>query len=325
MNAQSNTNLAPTEGGTAKTEAQDAPKPKVRNPRMGNRMAAALATVLTVVGHTLLGFEQAVSHIFVALLTGYTCALLFETIDARANKRAPAYAGGGAGKVIDWLVSPHMTSITTSFLIYTNERLAVMAFAVSLAIGSKYIFRVYNAQGRLVHFFNPSNFGIAVTLFVFPWVAIIPYAFLTRVSGWLDWLVPALILMLGTRLNFLFTKRIPLILAWIGGFILQAALRAIFTSTPFLAGVVPMTGVAFVLFSFYMITDPQTTPSSLRGQIIFGLALAFAYAFLMVEHVIFTLFYAVFAVTGLRGVWLYAEPFVNRLLQPQRPLATPAE
>jgi Na+-translocating ferredoxin:NAD+ oxidoreductase RnfD subunit len=68
-----------------------------------------------------------------------------------------------------------------------------------------------------------------------------------------------------------------------------------------------MGGVAFVLFSFYMITDPMTSPSSLRGQIVFGMSLATAYAVLMVNHVIFTLFYAVFFVTGLRGAVLFVE------------------
>lgn len=280
---------------------------KPRDPRTGNRTAAVLATVLTLIGHAFLGFEQAVAHVFVALATGYACALGFEAIDAFANDRTPGWAGGGWKKVADYLVSNHMTSITTSFLIYTNTKLWVLAFAVAIAIGSKYIFRVRGPNGRYIHFFNPSNFGIAVTLFVFPWVSIIPYAFLTWTSGWLDVLVPCVIFLLGSRLNLLFTKRIPLILTWIVAFAGQAVVRDLFFGTPLMAGLVPMTGVAFVLFSFYMITDPMTSPSSLRGQVIFGVALAAAYAALMVEHVIFTLFYAVFFVTGGRGLVLWLE------------------
>lgn len=280
---------------------------KPRDPRTGNRTAAALATLLTVLGHALLGFEQAVLHVFVALATGYSCALLFEWVDARANARPAGFAGGGWKKTVDYLVSVHMTSITTSFLIYTNARLWVLAFAVALAIGSKYLFRVKLPNGRYVHFFNPSNFGIAVTLFLFPWVSIIPYAFMAHTEGWLDWVVPGAIFLLGTRLNLLFTKRIPLILTWVLAFAVQAVVRDLWFGTPLLTGLVPMTGVAFVLFSFYMITDPMTSPSSVRGQIIFGIALAVAYAVLMVEHVIFTLFYAVFFVTGGRGLVLWVE------------------
>lgn len=280
---------------------------KPRDPRTGNRTAAALATLLTVLGHAVLGFEQAIIHVFVAVGTGYLCAYLFETVDARANNRPAGYEGGGWKKFVDYFVSVHMTSITTSFLIYTNVRLWVLAFAVALAVGSKYLFRVKRPDGRYIHFFNPSNFGIAVTLFLFPWVSIIPYAFLSRTAGWQDFIAPVLIMALGTRLNLFFTKRIPLILSWWAGFILQAAIRDQFFGTPFAAGLVPMTGVAFILFSFYMITDPMTSPSSLRGQIIFGLSMAFAYSVLMVEHVIFTLFYAVFFVTGGRGIVMWVE------------------
>lgn len=283
---------------------------KPRDPRTGNRTAAALATLLTLLGHSLLGFEQAVVHVFVALATGYACAILFETVDARANGRPPGYAGGGWRKVADFLVSVHMTSITTSFLIYTNTRVAILAFAVALAVGSKYLFRVKTPNGRYVHFFNPSNFGIATTLFLFPWVSIIPYMFLSWTGGALDLIVPCVILALGTRLNLLFTGRLPLIGSWFLAFIGQAFVRSIFFGTPFLAGLAPMTGVAFVLFSFYMITDPMTSPSSLRGQVVFGVALAAAYGALLVEHVIFTLFYAVFIVTGARGVYLYLEGLV---------------
>jgi Na+-translocating ferredoxin:NAD+ oxidoreductase RnfD subunit len=102
-----------------------------------------------------------------------------------------------------------------------------------------------------------------------------------------------------------------LIGTWLLAFVAQAYVRSILFGTPFLAGISPMTGVAFVLFSFYMITDPMTSPSTLRGQIVFGIALAAAYGALLVEHVIFTLFYAVFIVTAGRGLYLYVEDLVR--------------
>jgi hypothetical protein len=287
----------------------EAPK---RDPRIGNRTAAALATVLTLLGHLMLGFEQAFAHVAVALITGYSCALGFEWVDAVANKRPAGFQGGGWRKVVDFLVSPHMTSITTSFLIYTNEHLWVLAFTIAMGLGSKYVFRVPGPNGRYIHFFNPSNFGIAMVLFIFPWVSIIPYVFLTGVGPMIDAIVPVVILLLGTRLNLLFTKRIPLILAWCGGFMLQAAVRSVLFDLPFAAGIAPMSGVVFVLFSFYMITDPMTSPSTVRGQIIYGLSIAAAYGLLMAGHVIFTLFYAVLFVTGMRGVVLYVSHLMSQ-------------
>ncbi len=62
--------------------------------------------------------------------------------------------------------------------------------------------------------------------------------------------------------------------------------------TPAVAAWLPMTGMAFLLFTFYMVTDPATSPSSLRGQIVFGAAVAFAYAMLMIAHVVFGLFFS---------------------------------
>jgi hypothetical protein len=57
-----------------------------------------------------------------------------------------------------------------------------------------------------------------------------------------------------------------------------------------------------ILFTLYMITDPQTSPSRLRSQILFGAAIACAYSILLVLHVQFTMFYSVSAVCLIRGL-----------------------
>src|ERR1043166_7555140 len=96
---------------------------KKRDPRTGLRTSATLATVFTILGHTVFGFEQPVAQVFVALATGYTCALFFEWVDAKANGVVPGFLGGGFGKLADFMLSAHMTSITLSFLLYFNKRL----------------------------------------------------------------------------------------------------------------------------------------------------------------------------------------------------------
>jgi len=193
--------------------------PKKRDPRNGLRMSASLATVFTILGHTVFGFEQPVAQVVVALATGYACAFLFEWIDARANGVKPGFAGGGFRKIVDFLLPAHMTSITLSFLLYFGQRLWIMALTVALALGSKYVFRV-RQNGRLQHFMNPSNFGIAVVLIVFQWTGVLPWNFTIDIHGVWDVVVPLAILMLGTRLNLLFTGRIPTVMAWLGTFIL---------------------------------------------------------------------------------------------------------
>jgi Na+-translocating ferredoxin:NAD+ oxidoreductase RnfD subunit len=68
-----------------------------------------------------------------------------------------------------------------------------------------------------------------------------------------------------------------------------------------------MTGVAFILYTFYMVTDPATTPSKPRAQVIFGLAVAAAYAVLMLMHAVFGLFFALTIISALRALMIYAS------------------
>jgi hypothetical protein len=284
--------------------AMSAPKKKP-NPRMGLRTSATFATIFTILGHTVFGFEQSWAQVFVALISGYSCAFLFEWVDAWANNRAPEFLGGGVPKVVDFLLAPHMTSITLSFLIYVNQRLWIMALACALAIGSKYVLRV-RQNGRLRHFMNPSNFAIAVILVTYQWTGMLPWMYTADLHGVWDWLVPLIIVMLGVRLNILFTGRIPTILSWLVTFVLLAAARAWYFGYPFPGQLVVLTGIPMVLFTLYMITDPQTSPSLLRSQILFGSGIACAYSVLLALHVQYTMFYSVTAICTIRGLWLFA-------------------
>jgi Na+-translocating ferredoxin:NAD+ oxidoreductase RnfD subunit len=160
---------------------------------------------------------------------------------------------------------------------------------------------------------NPSNFGITVTLLVFSWVSVAPpYQFTENMTGVGDWILPAVIVCTGTFLNARFTHRLPLIGAWLVGFIAQAALRSLFLETPLEASLVPMTGVAFILYTFYMVTDPATTPEGRREQIAFGFSVAAVYGLLMVTHVVFGLFFALTIVCTFRGLFIYAMRWVKR-------------
>ncbi len=266
------------------------------------RFALAIS-VLNVLGHLWLGFEQSWITPFVALAAAYGTELALETMSAREDGRPTRYSGGSGLDLVKFLLSAHITGLAVGMLLFAAEQLWVVAFAASVAVATKWLLRV-RIDGKARHFLNPSNFGITAALLLFPSVGIAPpYMFTEAVSGAADWLLPLVIICLGSLLNTKFTGRVPLILAWLGAFAAQALVRAALNGTPPLAGLVPMTGFAFILFTFYMITDPATSPARRGSQIAFGVAVAALYGVFMQAHVVFGMFYALTLATLARGLW----------------------
>ncbi|HEY2290265.1 MAG TPA: RnfABCDGE type electron transport complex subunit D [Thermoanaerobaculia bacterium] len=291
--------------------------------RLGALRRFALAiTIFNILGHTVLGFEQAWAHPFVALATGYSTELLLEWIDARAHGRRLRFERR-LGSLVDFLLPTHISSLAVAMLLYPNQRFTPIVFATVAAIGSKYFFRV-DFEGRSRHFFNPSNFGISLTLVTFHWVAIAqPYMFTENVQSVGDWLLPAILVCTGSFLNIRLTKRWPLIAAWLVTFALQAVLRSTLGHTPLLSALAPMTGLAFLLFTFYMVSDPSTTPTSKWGQALFGAGVAATYGLLLTSHVVFTLFFALSIVCVMRGACLYVAERLPRRASVMAPALTP--
>ena len=278
-------------------------EPKDLRVAMLRRFAFAI-TLLNLVGHTVLGFEPSWAQPFVALLAAYGTELLLETIEARRLGHKPRFLGPGA-TFADFLLPAHISAMAVAMLLYPGERLLPIAFAAAAAIGSKYIFRI-TTNGVARHVFNPSNFGISATLLAFPWVGIgQPYMFTENLSALWSWLLPCVIIAAGSLLNLKLTHRVPLIVTWLGAFVAQAAARHFLFGNLFLASLNPMTGVAFLLFTFYMVTDPATTPRAPRGQVAFAASVAAVYGLLMALHVVFDLFFALTAVCAGRGALLY--------------------
>lgn len=280
------------------------------------RRFAGAITLLNVLGHTWFGFEQSWAQPLAAVLAGYLTELLLEWLDARARGARPRFAGSASqsnlSALFHFLLPAHITGLACAMLLYPNERIAPVVFAVVVGLAFKYLFRPPVGRGRR-HFFNPSNTGIVATLLCFHWVGIAPpYMFTENLFGWADWALPAVIVFSGSFLNLRLTRKVPLILAWLGGFAAQAVIRAAIFDTPPVAGLLPMTGVAFLLFTFYMVTDPATTPVAPRRQVAFGLGVAAAYAGLMMAHVVFGLFFALAIVCTVRGAFLYALAWWRR-------------
>jgi hypothetical protein len=290
----------------------------------GLRRFAIAISILNILGHTWFGFEQSWAQPLVALATAYSLELALEYLSARNAGRAPAYSLG-VKEFVDFLLPAHISGLACGMLLYANDRLWVVAFAAAVAIGSKVLLRAPAGRGTR-HFYNPSNFGITITLLLFSWVGIAPpYHFTENLDRIGDWLLPSIIIFTGSFLNTRFTRRIPLILAWVGGFFAQALVRSLVYDAPLAAALLPMTGLAFILYSFYMVTDPATTPSGKWQQVVFGAGVAATYGLLLTFHVVFGLFFALTIVSTARGGGLYVLAWAARRVRSKRgPVAIPA-
>jgi hypothetical protein len=276
------------------------------------RRFAISISIFNIVGYIFLGFEQPWIWPIVAILTGYTTELVFETIGARVEGRDPRYKGGGAKGLIEFLFPAHITSIAVNMLIYVNDRIWVMIFAVTLAVATKWILRA-PVRGKLRHYMNPSNFGILMVLVLFPWGSIAPpYHFTEGLNDWGSWILPAVIIITGTMLNAKLTGRMWLIFGWLSVFALQAVVRGIMFDTAIPGALSVMTGVAFILYTNYMVTDPGTTPSKPGAQFAFGAGVAVFYGVFMVAHIAYGLFFATAIVCLIRGTFLWGLHFVNK-------------
>jgi enediyne biosynthesis protein E5 len=295
-----------------------------KNPRL--RLFAlwyfvVLMIVWNILGHTYLGFEQSHAAVFVALGVGIFIQLFLEWVDAGVRNREVRWAGSWAN-FVNALPAALIPSFACSMLLYPNERLWPIVFAVVLAISSKLIFRAPVGQGRTQHIFNPSNFGIAMTLVLFPQVGFAPpYHFTENLVGVWHWILPVFILFTGVIIHGFFTGRLPLVAAWLIGFALQGQVRALIFGFPPVVPLMPMTSAAFIVFTLYMVPDPATTPLKPWRQVAFGFSVAMVYGLIQMLHLVFGLFFALLAVCLIRGVSLHLYYAFYALKSPDRTIA----
>jgi Na+-translocating ferredoxin:NAD+ oxidoreductase RnfD subunit len=176
------------------------------------------------------------------------------------------------------------------------------------------LFRAPVGHGRYQHIFNPSNLGVALTLVLFPQVGFAPpYHFTENLTGGWSWILPVFVLLTGIVIHGLFTGRLPLVGAWLFGFVLQGIVRAKMFGSPAFVPLMPMTSAAFIVFTLYMVPDPATTPLKPARQVAFGFAVAMVYGVIQVLHLVFGLFFALVAVCAIRGLTLHILGALGKL------------
>ena len=299
-------------GGTPATTA--VPAKKKPDPHyLALRNFAMSISTFNIFGYTLLGFEQPWLWPLFALATAYFTEFAFESLSAWAYRRRPRYLGGGARGVYEWLLPAHITALAVNMLLYANNQFLPVALGVVVGVSAKHALRA-PIGGKMRHFMNPSNFGIATVLLLLgSWVSIAPpYEFTEKANTFFRIMIPIVIITAGTVLNALLTKRTSLIVGWLGGFAIQAFVRHAIWHVALFSALGPMTGVAFVLYTNYMVSDPGTTPSKPRPQFMFGASVAMVYGVLMLFQVVYTLFFATAIVCTVRGVGWWVAHYVAK-------------
>lgn len=199
-----------------------------------------------VVGISVLGFNRSPAQ--VAIIVATTCGLdmLFSLFFRR--------------KVV-FPLSAAITGLGLSILANTAHGLWFPVVPAFLAIASKYLITV---NGR--HIYNPNLFGLFVAVMLGGGIISPSPAY--QWGGY-----PAVSIFVVTAAIVLFATKIQrtaLILSFLGFYAVNIAVRAFIIQhhVPWQTIVLgTITSPAFYLFTFFMITDPATSPSSRKGQI----------------------------------------------------------
>ncbi|WP_410589860.1 enediyne biosynthesis protein [Amycolatopsis sp. lyj-23] len=294
------------------TKVDSAPPKRTNKVITALRRFAISITIFNILGYTVLGFEQPWLYPFIAVGTAYTTEILLEIINARVTHREVRFRGNGFRGLVEFLFPAHISGLALNMLTYVNDHVWAMIFGVVVAVGAKWVLQA-PVYGRMRHYMNPSNFGITIMLLVFPWVNMTPpYHFSEKVDTWVGWLIVAVILVSGTVLNSLLTGRMWLIFGWLSFFVIQAFLRGALFGTAIPGALAMGTGIAFVLYTNYMVTDPGTSPSKPFSQFAFGGGIALMYGFFTAAHIAYGLFFATASVCLIRGLYLWGLHFSNK-------------
>ena len=158
-------------------------------------------------------------------------------------------------------LSAAITSLSLTLLLRTDA-ISLAALAAVLAIGSKFLLRV---RGK--HLFNPANFAL-VSLMILSdraWAS----------SG--QWGSAAIGAFLLACLGFLVLTRAKRAETTIGFLLFYASLlfgRAIWLGDPLSIPLHQLQNGALLIFAFFMISDPKTTPNAPLGRIAYAAVVA---------------------------------------------------
>ena len=261
---------------------------------------AGLLLLYVVLGLTVLGFNRSPWQ---AALT-VTCAVAFDfALGVIFRKQRTGFPWSGL-----------ITGLGLCLLLSYGTHPWMPVVPAFLAIASKYLITV---NGR--HVFNPTLFGLVVGLWASGGMISPAPAY-----QWGGSLALALFLVALAFMIFLFrVGRSTLVLSFLGFYGIQMALRAWIVryhlppETIFLG---TLTSAPFFLFTFYMLTDPKTSPKSAGGQVALAFAVTVADLWFHTRQSYSTLFPALFWIQAGILLWRSARALMVGSLPIRFPL-----
>jgi Na+-translocating ferredoxin:NAD+ oxidoreductase RnfD subunit len=251
----------------------------------------AILTGYVILGIAILGFNRSPLQVAIAVAT----AVLLDMTLHRVFRRGPPL----------FPLSAVITGLSLSILVNYAHGLWFALVPIFLAIGSKYLFTF---GGR--HLYNPALFGVVASLLLADGMISESPAY--QWGG--TYAVVAFVVTLGLLLFVLPVRRSTLIVSFLAFYFIALAARAWLTrwhmpaETWFMGA---LTSPAFFLFTFFMITDPQTSPDSKRGQVLMAFGIVAIDFLLHLKFALSTHFFAAFACATLRLAWLHGRALLG--------------
>lgn len=157
--------------------------------------------------------------------------------------------------------SPLISALSLTLLLRTGS-ITLSILAGVLAVGSKYVLR-----WRGKHIFNPANFGLVIVSLIFT-------------SAWISpgqWGAAPVLALFLLGLGGIVTgkaKRWDVSLALLGSYAALLLGRALWLGDPVAIPLHQLQSGALLIFAFFMISDPKTTPDARTGRLIFAALVA---------------------------------------------------
>jgi Na+-transporting NADH:ubiquinone oxidoreductase subunit NqrB len=192
-----------------------------------------------------------------------------------------------------------ISALSLCLLLRTASPL-VAAVAAALTIGSKFAVRV---RGK--HVFNPTNFGIVATLLLTrdAWVSSGQWG----EAAFFAFLVASIGMIVVTR-----AARADVTFAFLCTYAGLLFTRSAWLGEPVAIPLHRLQSGALLIFAFFMISDPRTTPDSRTGRILFALLVAMG-----AYYVQFVLFRPNGLLWSL-AAWSPAVPLLDRVRRAER-------